>query len=65
MDEDLIKFIKFIGSVVFTAMMYAFPILLACSFAFSWIPFIKLVLLIANLLMFTVICAAVFDEVDD
>ena len=65
MDEELIKFIKIIGSVVFTAMMYALPILLACSFAFSWIPFIKLVLLITNLFVFTAICAAIFDEVDD
>lgn len=65
MDEELIKFIKIIGSVVFTVVLYALPILLTCSFAFSWIPFIKLVLLITNLLVFTVICAAVFDKVDD
>lgn len=65
MDEELIKFIKLIGAVVFTAILYALPILLTCSFAFSWIPIIKIVLLISNLFVFTVICAAVFDVVDD
>ena len=65
MDEELIKVIKFIGAVVFTAILYALPILLTCSFAFSWIPLIKLVLLITNLFVFTVICMVIFGEVED
>lgn len=65
MDDELSKIIKIIGSVVLTAILYALPILLTCSIVFSWIPIIKIVLTIANICVFALICSAMFVEVGD
>lgn len=65
MGDELIKIIKIIGCVVFTAIMYALPILLTCSIVFSWIPIIKTVLIIANICVFTAICGTLIVDVED
>ena len=65
MDDELTKVIKVIGSVIFTAILYALPILLTCSFAFSWIQPIKFFLVIINICLFTAICSMIFAKVED
>lgn len=65
MDNEFVKIIKIVGTVVFTAFIYALPILLTLSFAFSWIPLIKFPLVLMNISSFIVICIAIYAEVED
>lgn len=65
MDDELKVFIKIIGSAVFSAILYALPILLTCSFAFSWDPMIKWLLVVANIILFMAVCGTIYMEVEE
>ena len=65
MDDELTKIVKIIGCVVLAVILYSLPILVTFSIVFSWIPIIKIVLLIANIFVFSLICGTLIAEVTD
>lgn len=53
-----------IGVFVVTAILYAIPILTACSFIYEWNGFFQTVLIIASIIEFCWLGVLVIDKVD-
>ena len=58
------KIIKIIGSAVFTAVMYAVPVMIACAFCLNWDGFYKLCLLIMGAGQYIVLTSIVYEKAD-
>ena len=54
-----------IGVFVITAILYAIPILTACSFIYGWDGFIQLVLIVASIIEFCGISVLIVDKSDN
>ena len=52
-----------IGVFVITVILYAIPILTACSFIYEWDGFIQLVLIVASMIEFLGLSALIVDKV--
>lgn len=53
-----------IGVFVITAILYAIPILTACSFIYGWDGFIQLVLIVASMIEFVELGFLIIDKTD-
>ena len=58
------KIIKIVGSIVVSVIMYAIPILTACSFAYAWDGFVRLILTLASLTQLVCLAFEVFFKGD-
>lgn len=54
-----------IGVFVITAILYAIPILTACSFIYGWDGFIQLVLIVASMIEFVELGFLIIDKTDN
>lgn len=54
-----------IGVFVITAILYAIPILTACSFIYEWNGFFQLVLIVASIIEFLGLGTLIVDKSDD
>lgn len=54
-----------IGVFVITAILYAIPILTACSFIYEWDGFFQLVLVVASMIEFCGLGSLIVDKSDN
>ena len=54
-----------IGVFVITAILYAIPILTACSFIYEWDGFFQLVLIVASMIEFCGLSTLIVDKSDN
>ena len=57
--------IKTIGVMVFCLVMYAIPILIACSFLLDWNGGIQFLLTITGFAQLATLCVCLYVEVED
>ena len=55
--------VNLIGVFVVTVILYAIPILTACSLIYEWDGFFQLVLIVASIIEFCGVCTLLTDEV--
>lgn len=54
-----------IGVFVITAILYAIPILTACSFIYEWDGFFQFVLVVASMIEFCGLSTLIVDKADN